>query len=92
MNCDYANKLWQSVANLTGSANHANLLDPTFATGSYGEPSKEILTIHAEIISKLIKQARSPNLNADDQVRKIIDYLSKREKGTIKTKLENFIA
>ena len=88
--CDYANNLWQALARLTGET--INQIDCNYVTGSYGEPSKALLTIHAEIIGLLIRNRRIPNVNPGEYIRKIILNLTKKEKGSIKTELENFIA
>ena len=86
--CDYAMNLWRAVANLTSNTNP---LDQNFVVGAFENCTKAKLTIHAEVITKLIKNSRVNHLSETEYLRNLVRGLAKKEKGTVKSELENFI-
>ena len=86
--CDYADTLWRVVANLTELQTP---IDQSFVVGAYVGCSKGNLTLHAEIITRLIRNTRVTHLNPETYVKNLVTNLAKREKGETKTELEGFI-
>ena len=87
--CRHVEGLWQSVATLTGDT--ANLTEPDYIVGAYNSCTVATLTIHAELVAKLIRKARNLNTRPELQVNVMIKYLAKKEKGSIKTDLETLL-
>ena len=81
--CNYAKNLWQEVGVLTGT----NSLAIEMIVGAYADCSKAMLTIHAELILRLIRSPNLTQINAATFVRTLIKTLSKREQE-IKVKRE----
>ena len=83
--CQYSQNLWRALANLTGS--NENINEPNYPIGAFESCDRTELTVHAEIIMRLIRKAR-PEIRPDNYLGTIIKTIAKKERGKIKTDLE----
>ena len=88
LECTQAQSFWRELATLTNRGRMP--LDIDFAVGAYEGCDKAELTLHTELITRLIRNTRSeqlPNLF----IRSMIKTLQKKEKGEIKRSLESLL-
>ena len=88
--CNYAASRWQSLAELTGI--NINNIDLDFVMGAYESCSKTVLTIHAELIGRLIRSTRPLFASPTEYVKMMIETLARKEVGTVKRELEAYIS
>ena len=86
--CDYTKLIWQAIANCTGNNQISSEIE--FITGSYAECSTAALTLHAELIGRLIRNQNLTQINAETLVKTMARTLIKKEvKPEIKRELDN---
>ena len=89
--CRVAKTFWRELATLTNQAQAT--IDVDYVVGAYAGCSRASLTLHAELISKLIKNGNLEEQRATMVIRTMIKALSKREKTEpVKQELELLLA
>ena len=85
--CRAAKNLWKELARVTSQ--DSNQIEVDYVAGAFNGCTMGYLTIHAELIGRLIRNINREEINVPTFIRSMISALAKREKlGRIKQELE----
>ena len=91
LECGYSESLWRALAGVTSTNLNLNQVDPDFVSGSQGDCTTAILTVHAELILRLTRNIRPEWDNPESYIKNMISQLERKETGKIKNELRTFI-
>ena len=87
--CRFAQNLWTEMNLLTG--NGAANVDVNLVTGAFEGCTKVEMALHAELISRLIGNLATSQLNPNTFIRLIVKSLWRKTKGDIRQELGNLM-